>query len=58
MLTGRVQYQGKGFKMNLQFSNFRNTDKCKLGRFLLRHAVTYDILRKPRGRGLVTNACV
>ena len=42
MLSVRVQHQGKAgfFKLNFQFSNSQNTGKCKLGRYLLRHAVT------------------
>ena len=40
MLSRQVQYQGKAgfFKLNFQFSNSRNTGKCKLGWFLFRQS--------------------
>ena len=45
MLSGPVQYQGKaGFlKLNFQFSNSRNTGKCKLGRFCSNSHIAMDL---------------
>ena len=40
MLSEQVQYQGKAsfFKLNFQNGISQNTNKCELGRFLLRQS--------------------